>query len=299
MFHIGWSKLCGNWIETMKSGKISRTALEVGLQVIRLNQNPRWKTRLPAGSAELSERLILAAGIFGFGPQTIRLQKNPWMARFSDFYEYVTPSALQGLGQRKIFMNEQVLAAIEADASQVLVVGAGFDTLCLRLAPQFPKVQFFEVDHPATSAAKTKGVDREGPPDNLSLIAADLNEISLSELMRSTGNWDCKALAAVVAEGLFLYLEEEVVQEIFEEVSSCTGLHTRFVFSYGVGIEQRRIERALLYVLGEPWLSWCDSEGLSEYMGPGWSVIEVREPQSSRELEGFAVAECLGPRPWL
>ena len=32
-------------------------------------------------------------------------------------------------------------------AKQVVILGAGFDTLALRLSEQFPSVKFIEVDH--------------------------------------------------------------------------------------------------------------------------------------------------------
>jgi methyltransferase (TIGR00027 family) len=261
--------------------------------MITLNEKAGWKTRLPEGLVELTERLILAAGVFGYGPRMISVNKKPWVVRLSAYYETKMPGVFEGIGERKIFMNEQVLAAIESGATQVLVVGAGFDTLCLRLAPQFPRVQFFEVDHPATSAAKAKGVAQEGQPENMTLLAADLNRTPLSVLMKEAELWDTSAQSAVVAEGLFLYLEEEDVLGVFREAAACTGSGTWVAFSHGVTVEEHRFANALLRLIGEPWLSSCASADLAEYIGPGWSVIATREARSRRDIEGFAVAEKL------
>ncbi len=275
----------------MKSGRVSQTALKVGLLMITLNEKAGWKDRLPEGLVELTERLILAAGVLGYGPRMISVNKNPWVVRFSDYFETKIPGVFEGIGERKIFMNEQVLAAIEAGASQVLVLGAGFDTLCLRLAPKFPHAQFFEVDHPATSAAKAKGVAQEGQPENMVLLAADLNETRLSVVMKVAESWDTRAQTIVVAEGLFIYLEKEEVLEVFREVAVSTGSGTRVVFSHGITVEEHRFANALLRVTGEPWLSWCVSADLPEYVGPGWLVIATRELRTRRDIEGFAVAE--------
>lgn len=277
----------------MKSGRVSQTALKIGLIMIALNEKAEWKSRLPQGLAELTERLILAAGVTGYGQRMIRLNKKPWAIRLYEYFEAKVPGTFEGVAERKIFMNEQVLAAIKAGAKQVLVVGAGFDTLCLRLATQFPRVEFFEVDHPATSAAKAKGVAQEGPPENMTLLAADLNETPLSVLMRKAGRYDTSAQSVVVAEGLFPYLKEEVVLQVFCEVAACTGPGTWVVFSHGVTIKEHRIANALLRLIGEPWLSSCSSAGLSGYIGPAWSVIATRGARSTRDLEGFAVAEKL------
>jgi len=231
--------------------------------------------------------------VFGYGPAMISVNKKPWVVRLSDYFETKMPGVFEGIGERKIFMNEQVLAAIEAGATQVLVLGAGFDTLCLRLAPQFPHVQFFEVDHPATSTAKAKGVAQQGKPENMTLLAADLNQTRLSELMNEAELWDTSARSIVVAEGLFIYLEEESVLEVFREIAACTGPDTRVSFSHGITVAKYRFANALLRMLGEPWLSSCASADLPEYIGPGWSVIAMLEARSKRDLEGFAVAEKL------
>ncbi len=277
----------------MKFGRVSQTALKVGFIIIALNEKAEWKTRLPHGLAELTERLILAAGVTGYGRRMIGLTKKPWSIRLYEYAESKTPGTFEGIGERKIFMNEQVLAAIKAGAKQVLVVGAGFDTLCLRLAPQFPHIEFFEVDHPATSAAKAKGVAQEGQPENMTLLAADLKETPLSVLMKKVGCWDANARSIVVAEGFFIYLKKEMVRQVFREVAVCTGPSTRVAFSHGIAIEEHRFANVLLRLIGEPWLSSCTSANLPEYIGPDWPVIEARGANSSRALEGFAVAEKL------
>lgn len=277
----------------MKSGRVSQTALKIGLIMIALNEKAEWKSQLPQGVAELTERLILAAGVPGYGKRMISLNKKPWAVRLYEYFETKMPGTFEGVAERKIFMNEQVLAAIEAGAKQVLVVGAGFDTLCLRLAPQFPRVEFFEVDHPATSAAKAKGVALEGQPENMTLLAADLNETPLSVCMKEAGCCGTSAQSVVVAEGLFPYLKEELVLQVFREIAACTGPGTWVAFSHGVTVKEHRVANSLLRLIGEPWLSSCTSADLPGYIGPGWSVIATGGARSTRDLEGFAVAEKL------
>jgi len=275
----------------MKSGRVSHTALKIGLIIIALNEKPEWKTRLPQGLAELTERLVLAAGVIGYGHRMIRLNKKPWSVRLYEYSETKTPGTFEGIGERKLFMDEQVLAAIEAGAKQVLVLGAGFDTLCLRVAPQFPHIQFFEVDHPATSAAKAKGVIQEGQPENMTLLAADLNQIPLLDLMQGAGRWDTSAQSIVVAEGLLIYLQDETVRQLFREVAACTGPGSRVAFSHGIKIEDYPFANAMLRLIGEPWLSSCESADLPGYIGQGWSIIATQGAHLGRGLEGYAVAE--------
>ena len=79
----------------MKCGRVSQTALKVGLIMFTLNEKAGWKTRLPRGLVELTERLILAAGVFGYGPQMISLNKKWWVVRLSDYYETKIPGVFE------------------------------------------------------------------------------------------------------------------------------------------------------------------------------------------------------------
>ena len=97
--------------------------------------------------------------------------------------------------------------AIASGVQQVLVLGAGFDTLCLGLAPQNRDVKFFEVDHPETSEEKTKGIAALGQPENLIQIPADFNERTLSEMLAEDSPWDPLKISVAVAEGLLQYLK--------------------------------------------------------------------------------------------
>ena len=259
--------------------------------MITLSQKKGWEERLPEGLAALTERLILAAEVLPYKPSTLRMAKRPWAVRMSEFGELMQPGTFDGLGERKLFMNEQVLEAIQADASQVLVVGAGFDTLCLRLAPQFPGVQFVEVDHPATAAAKRKGVEQQGQPGNMTMIAVDLGETALSVALADCEAWDPDALSVVVAEGLLLYLSAEEVHGLFREIDVSTGAHSRVVFSHLVDLRRHGLARAVLRWYREPWLSSSRREALPTYVGPGWNIVATGAGRPRRDLEGFAVAE--------
>jgi methyltransferase (TIGR00027 family) len=277
----------------VKTGRVSHTALKVAASLVALDRKPGWNERLPERLAELTERLVLAAGVFGYGPFALRLSKQGWVVRLYSLSEARMPGSFDGLGERKIFINDQALAAIDTGARQVLVLGAGFDTLCLRLAPRFPDLSFFEVDHPSTSAAKARGVEREGQPENMTLVAADLGEVSLSRVMAGCRSWDPEARSIVVAEGLLMYLSREDVKGLFAEVRSCTPPGSRLAFSYLNDHGRYRLGNAMLKLIGEPWLSSSKSEDLQGYIGPGWTVIATWDGEKKRQLEGFAVAESV------
>jgi len=189
-----------------------------------------------------------------------------------------------------------VLAAIEAGASQVLIVGAGFDTLSLRRAPEHPEVHFFELDHPATSAAKRKGVRAEGKPPNMTMISADLAQVKLSSVMADQADWDPRARSVLVVEGLLMYLSDTQVRDLFREAATCTGPGSRLALTHVVDLDLLGpVARLTLKALGEPWLSQISRAGLGTYLGEvGWRLRVQNEQRSEREFEAFAVAELPG-----
>ena len=275
----------------MKQGRISQTALKVALALVTLSVKDDWAQRIPPGLVEASERLLLASGSPGYGPRLMRMSKQPWMIRLYQIQDLMMPGQFEGFGHRKIFTQRTVEAAIEEGARQVLVVGAGFDTLCLRLAPQYGDVQFFEIDHPATSAAKARGVALEGQPANMIQIAADLGEQALPKVLSEDGRWQTSLPSVLIAEGLFQYLSDDEVRGLLSDAASCTSPGSRFVFTHAIPGE-RRILSILTRLIAEPWKSAVRSEDLPEYVeGTGWTMVSDVDTDSAHGVERYAVAE--------
>ncbi|MGI9327338.1 MAG: class I SAM-dependent methyltransferase [Pseudomonadales bacterium] len=277
----------------MKEDRISQTALKVALGLITLSIKSDWSARLPPGLVNLTEELLLSSGAPGYGPALIRASKKPWMIKVYEFQDRMMPGQWQGFGHRKIFVNEQVDNAIESGAKQVLILGAGFDTLCLRLAPRYPAVRFFELDHPATSAAKAKGVARCGSPDNLSLISVDLANSALSVTLSQAADWNTSDASLVVAEGLLQYLDDQDVHQLFREVAKSVASGSRFVFTHAIP-QERRLLQSILRLIGEPFRSSVSSEGLPEYLAnTGWKVISDVDDAVEHGIERYAVAQTI------
>lgn len=275
----------------MKEGRISQTALKVALALVTLSVKDDWAERLPAGLVDLTERLLVASGSPGYGPRLMRMSRRPWMIRVYEIQDLMMPGQFEGFGHRKIFVQEQVEAAIAAGAGQVLIVGAGFDTLCLRLAPLHPDVRFFEVDHPATSAAKANGIALEGQPANLHQIAADLGERRLPEVLTEDERWDSSGTSVLVAEGVFQYLTEDEVGGLLEDAAVCASPGSRFVFTHAIPGD-RKLLKLLTGMVAEPWKSAVRSEDLPEVLeGTGWTRISEVDTDAAHGVERYAVVE--------
>lgn len=275
----------------MKQGRISQTALKVSLGMITLSVKDDWAGRLPAGLVEISERLLIASGSTGYGPGLMRASRKQWMVRVWEIQDLLMAGQWQSFGHRKIYIQQQVENAIEKGARQVLILGAGFDTLCLRLAPNYGDVKFFEVDHPSTSSAKAKGIAAEGQPENMVQIAADLGEVALAKVLSENGRWQISEPSVVVAEGLLQYLNDEDVRGLFEGAAACTSPGSRMVFTHAIP-DSRKILPMILRLIGEPWHSAVRSEDLPGYIeGTGWAVISDVDTDTEHALERYAVAE--------
>jgi methyltransferase (TIGR00027 family) len=168
-----------------------------------------------------------------------------------------------------------------------------------RLAPEFPNVEFFEIDHPATASLKAKGIKEMGPRPNLHLVAEDLSERRLSDVLSDNGDWDSGAWTAIVAEGLLQYLPPEAVRDLFVQCSAVTG-ECRMVFTYISTREDGRPDcgprtRLVLWLLklgGEPWLWSIRPEELGQFLeSVGWTNTPEPEGASGKHgVELYAVA---------
>jgi methyltransferase (TIGR00027 family) len=247
--------------------RTSRTAEKVLLAALLEAHAPHLAALAPAGFVESTERLLLAAG--RVGPRRLATLRRPGYRRFSLALERrLVPGQWLHLLLRKRFVEEEVEAAIAAGAEQLLVVGAGLDTLTLRLAPRHPRVRMVEIDHPATQAVRRKALATIGTPAGLGLLAADLSRTTLAEVLAEDGGWRRDAPTFVVAEGLLMYLAEPDVGRFLDGLGSIAGPGSRLLFSY-VGRRAdgsfdfgrvTRVATVLHRLTGEPFL-WGVREG--------------------------------------
>ena len=217
-----------------KRGRPSHTAAKVARLFVFVGRHTRYAPLLPSGAAELAEQLLLATG--GTTPWMQRFYAKPrnqaWLEYFA---ERLGPGQMARMALRKRFMEDEIRAALAEGATQVLVVGAGYDTVCMRLAAEFEDRLFVEIDHPATHASKRAGVEALGAMRaNLRLLAADLAETTLVEALAQLDQpaWDAEARTIVVAEGVLMYLERADVERFFAVVHELTGPGSRVAFSY-------------------------------------------------------------------
>jgi len=281
----------------MHNEKPSTTAYKVALNILTLGAIPKMVEVLPSGIVEATEKLLLVSG--ATTGRTVRWSRSPRMVRVYKAFDWMMPGQFEAFAHRKAFCERQVRESITAGASQILVLGAGYDTMGWRLAPEFPHVDFFEIDHPATAALKAKGVEAMGPRSNLHLIAEDLGQRNLVDVLANNEDWDRSAVTTFVAEGLLQYLQPQAVQDLFTHCGSIAG-ESRIAFTYIPTGEDGRPDAGhrttlvlwLLKVGGEPWLWSIRREELDQFLkSAGWSdAPELERATDKHGVELYAVA---------
>jgi methyltransferase (TIGR00027 family) len=215
-------------------------------------------------------------------------------------FDWMLPGQFEAFAHRKSFCERQVRDGIGAGATQILVLGAGYDTMGWRMAPEFPGVNFYEIDHPATARLKARGIDALGRRDNLVLIAEDLGNQKLTDVLMTDASWDKGAGTVIVAEGLLIYLSPEAVSDLFCQCAAIAGVQSRIVFSYiPTGVDGRpdvgRWTGLMLWlqkVAGEPWTWSMRPEELGAFLEEtGWTIAPEQEGTSRKHgVEFYAVA---------
>lgn len=114
---------------------------------------------------------------------------------------------------RKRFIEDNVRAALAAGTTQVVVLGAGFDTLACRLHTAHPAVSFFEIDHPATQSIKREALGRCDA--NLRFVPADFTHQTLQQALARCPGFRRDLPTVFVIEGVLMYLTAAEVDVLF------------------------------------------------------------------------------------
>lgn len=111
----------------MQKDKPSRTAYKVALNVVTLGAKPGMDEILPPGIVGATEELLLASG--AVGSRTLRWSRSKRMVSVYEAFDWMLPGQFEAFAQRKVFCERQVRECIGEGASQILVLGAGYDTM--------------------------------------------------------------------------------------------------------------------------------------------------------------------------
>lgn len=279
----------------MKENRASETAKLIALATVRLDADPARRGLVAPGAAELSRLFLEEHPLDRWLARAMSTAAGRW------FWERVERLSWPGIGEhfwrRKRWLEKRVRERLAAGDGRVLVAGAGFDTLALRLAPEFPAVEFVELDHPATQRLKLRTLRAAGRevPANLRFSSQNLVGGALP-----AGLCPEDLATTIVAEGLLMYLPEPAVRAFLQSVAALPALQVRLLFSFmNAEYPLDRVVAARLKVRGEPLLWSLQPAGMSAFLeSAGLRLIEqvsgeflASEVGASFRGEDLAVAE--------
>lgn len=220
----------------MKGERPSTTARIVALGVSCVASDPRLHAVAAPLQPDIARRWVAETS---FGWRLVAKASTTALGRkiARGLERWFVPGIMLHYVVRKRFIDDVVTEALGDGFTQVIVLGAGFDTLAARLHRSASEIRFIEIDHPVTQAVKRRGM-REGGGllANVFLLAADLSRQSLTSLLRVPTLREGEP-TIVVAEGFLMYLSVEEVLRLFDELASLPTSRLRLVFT--TMIEQR------------------------------------------------------------
>jgi len=236
----------------------SNTALLVASGVAFQSTHPRFGHLVSNEAGELARHFVAAAG------RRVRSGASRVDRLLVAAQERLTvPGITLHYVLRKRTIEELVRAAIAEGYGQLIVLGAGLDTLALRLSRQ---VRAVEVDHPATQRLKRTLVTGA-----IEFIAADLTR----ETFKSQDE-----PALFVAEAVFLYLTEVQVRGVLAEIRKVK--RARLIFTFWEPRQPMNFKNATPFAdwwlrrNGEPGRWAIAPENLVEFLASeGFSLIEL------------------------
>jgi methyltransferase (TIGR00027 family) len=127
--------------------------------------------------------------------------------------------------------DEALLDAVQNGATQVVVLGAGFDSRAYRFQSQLGNVRVMEVDYGPTQAYKRQrlGETLELIPSNVSFVPMDFTKDNLLEQLRNAG-YSEQQNTFFLWEGVTYYLPESAVKDTLHFVRDHSASGSRIAF---------------------------------------------------------------------
>ena len=189
---------------------------------------------------------------------------------------------------RARWAEEIVEAAVERGVEQVVILGAGYDSLALRRRDLMARIRLWEIDQAATQREKFRRMDKQGleRPANARYVEANLETDRLETVLEAAGV-DRERPAVFVWLGVTFYLTKEATRKTLTSISSHMAAGTELCLDYMADAEHipddwkelRDTCAAFVAKYGEPWVSAYDPAEVPAFLqGCGFSSVDNMQP---------------------
>jgi methyltransferase (TIGR00027 family) len=216
----------------MRENAPSATAYLIAASIAYSARDPALAFLLPPQAAPLSDWVL--ADSLPWGRYLLWALQRTWFRALIRLAERATLPGIQAhYLVRKRRIEELTRTALQEGVRQVVVLGAGFDSLCWRLHSEYETALFFEVDHPGTQQVKRAVLERRAMlRPNLQFLAVNLILDDLEAHLRAAPRFDPGLPTLFVMEGLLMYLAPAEVEQLFRSLRFPECPQTRVVFTF-------------------------------------------------------------------
>jgi methyltransferase (TIGR00027 family) len=280
----------------VQNDQASRTALLIAASLVLLHRDPKYSRLVSGSSADLCARMLDK-----HSRQTrlfLKIVRQVWFRPVAKSIERLTiPGILLHYVLRKKCIAGLVRSALINGVTQVVIIGAGFDPLSFELHQEFPSVQFWEIDHPATQRHKLSTLSKIGA-ERLHFVAMDLSATTFDSETLIKNSFDPTQSTIWIAEGLLMYLTLDVVSSLMKTLKSLSAPGSQFVFTFmekqsdaGIRFDsQSKLVDWWLRARGEPFLWGTTRSELVDLVRP-WRAARFFDHDDLRGLASGLTAE--------
>jgi methyltransferase (TIGR00027 family) len=280
----------------VQNDQASRTALLIAASLVLLHRSPQHSGLVSRTAADLCAEMLDAHSV-----QTrlfLKVVRQDWFRPIAKSIERITiRGILLHYVLRKKCIAGLVRSALINGATQVVIIGAGFDPLSFELHQEFPGAQFWEIDHPATQRHKLRTFSKIDA-ERLHFVAMDLSATTFDSEALIKNSFDPTQRAVWIAEGLLMYLTLESVSSLMRTLKSLSATGSQFVFTFMEKQSDGRIRFDSQSKLvdwwlcrrGEPFLWGTTRSELVDLVRP-WRAVRFFDHDDLRELKSGLAAE--------
>jgi methyltransferase (TIGR00027 family) len=215
------------------------------------------------------------------------------------FAERFFPGIMSYVQCRHRFIDDALKRAISSGAvSQVILLGAGYDTRAYRFASQLSGIPVFEVDHPSTSKRKAQIVADHAadlPKSDVIVVEIDFQTERLEDKLKQAG-FVFGAQTFFVWEGVSMYLTRSAIKATLGTIRTIAAFGSQLAMDFWFMLDSpaleataHRVSPSLLHFLGEPMTFGIHPEDAGDFFRrEGYRVIDLADAQ---ELEARYVRD--------
>jgi methyltransferase (TIGR00027 family) len=134
---------------------------------------------------------------------------------------------------RTRFIDQLMARAVRSGATQLVILGAGFDTRAHRFGELLTDSAVIEIDYGATQEYKKRRVEAAlgGPPANVVYAPIDFARESLGEVLRRAG-FQPGRKTYYICEGVSMYVPEEGMKETLRAIAAESAPGSALLLEY-------------------------------------------------------------------